>query len=156
MYAIGEQVHVANRMYVAIGFQSMLMSPEKEFLEDEECEYACEDIQSGLRSWPGTLKRIGQEVNKRIAEHGSGSEADHDKNCLFQSVPADQDSRNPDKRDKAYQEYAGNRVEPDVREVVHAVSKLGSLDGSRSSYKAIDGVAGNRRDVIITSIDYRN
>jgi hypothetical protein len=111
-------------MYVVIGFQSMLVSPEKEFLEDEECEYTREDIQSGLRSWSGTLKRIGQEVNERIAEHGARSEADHNKNCLFQSIPADQDSRNPDKRNKAYQDYAGNRVKPDGREVFHPVSKI--------------------------------
>src|SRR6266404_1037296 len=132
MHTVGEQVHIANRMYVVIGFQSMLVSPEKEFLEDEECKYTREDIQSGLRSWSGTLKRIGQEVNERIAEHGSGSEADHYKNCLFESIPADQDSCNPDKRDKAYQNYAGNRVKPDGREVFHPFSKLRSLDGSRS------------------------
>src|SRR2546427_4498374 len=145
-------------MNVVIGFQSMLVPPEKEFLEDEECEYACEDIQSGLRSWPGTLKGIGQEVNERIAEHGSGSEADHNKNCLFQSIPADQDSRNPDKRDKAYQEYAGNRVKPDGREVFHPVSKvrLPRRISIQAIDKAIDGVAGNRRDVIVASIAYRN
>jgi|GraSoiStandDraft_51_1057287.scaffolds.fasta_scaffold1591619_2 hypothetical protein len=46
--SVSEQIHIPHRMYGMIGFQDMLMSPEKKLLKDEEQEYSSQDPERGF------------------------------------------------------------------------------------------------------------
>jgi hypothetical protein len=100
--AIGEQIHVTDRMDGIVVFQDVLMPPEEKLFKDKKYEYSCQDTERGMQLVLEFLKRFRQEMDKGIPEQTTDSEADHDKNYLFEPLLAHRDKGNANERKKAH------------------------------------------------------